>query len=49
MVVTASLMQVYYSHPSQLFYLFIAIIIMGIVFLWLELLQVLRSVHRYTK
>jgi hypothetical protein len=41
-------MQVYYPQPSHLVSIFIAIIILGMVFLWLELLQALRNVHRYT-
>ncbi|KAF9103697.1 hypothetical protein BGX27_010470, partial [Mortierella sp. AM989] len=50
LVTIAALMQVYYrDHSSQLVGLFIAIIVMAAMFLWLELLQAIRSVHRYTK
>ena len=49
MVVTASLMQVYSENPSQLYGLFLAIIVIASVFLWLELRQILTSVKRYTE
>ncbi|KAF8930258.1 hypothetical protein BGZ58_008362 [Dissophora ornata] len=49
LVIIASIMQVYYSQPSQLLGLFVAIIVMAVVFIWLELLQAVRSVNRYTK
>ncbi|KAK3809498.1 MAG: hypothetical protein J3Q66DRAFT_71283 [Benniella sp.] len=48
MVVTASIMQVYSEHPSQLYVLFLTIIVMASVFLWLELRQILTSVKRYS-
>ncbi|KAF9344404.1 hypothetical protein BGX26_004418, partial [Mortierella sp. AD094] len=47
LVITAALMQVHDpDHVSQLIGLFIAIIVMALAFLWLELLQAVRSVHR---
>ncbi|KAF9401702.1 hypothetical protein BGX21_000897 [Mortierella sp. AD011] len=50
LVIIAALMQVHDAdHASQLVGLFIAIIVMALVFLWLELLQAIRSVYRYTK
>ncbi|KAF9083060.1 hypothetical protein BGX23_011818 [Mortierella sp. AD031] len=48
LVVIAALMQVYYSQQSQMVGLFIAIIVMGAVFLWLELLQAVHSFTRYS-
>ncbi|KAK3809504.1 MAG: hypothetical protein J3Q66DRAFT_354065 [Benniella sp.] len=47
MVVTAAFMQVYWDHPSRLSGLFWAIIVMAIVFLWLELRQAVGSFKRY--
>jgi len=49
MVVTASIMQVYSERPSQLYGLFLTIIVMASVFLWLELRQFLTSVKRYAE
>ncbi|KAG0329626.1 hypothetical protein BGZ99_001233 [Dissophora globulifera] len=49
MVVIAAIMQVYHSKPSDLIGLFIAIIVLSVMFLWLELLQAVRSVSRYTR
>ncbi|KAF8929255.1 hypothetical protein BGZ58_009079 [Dissophora ornata] len=48
-VTIAAIMQVYYPQPSQLFGLFVAIIAMAAIFIWLELLQAVRSFRRYTK
>ncbi|KAF8928013.1 hypothetical protein BGZ58_009945 [Dissophora ornata] len=49
LVIIASIMQVYYPQPSQLFGLFVVIIITAAIFIWLELLQAIRSFGRYTK
>ena len=49
LVIIASIMQVYYSQPSQLLGIFVAIIVMAVIFIWLELLQAVRSLSRYTK
>ncbi|KAF9351278.1 hypothetical protein BGX26_010668 [Mortierella sp. AD094] len=50
LVVIAALMQVYAKdYPNQLVGVFIAIIVMAVVFLWLEILQAVRSMHRYTQ
>lgn len=42
------MMQVYYSNPSHLVELFIAIIVVASIFLWLELLQAVHSWSRYS-
>ncbi|KAG0309161.1 hypothetical protein BGZ98_004907 [Dissophora globulifera] len=47
LVAIASILQVYYPEPSKLVGLFIAIIVMSAGFVWLELLQAIRSVARY--
>lgn len=49
LVIIAAIMQVYYSKPSKLAGLFIAIIVMSVIFIWLELLQAIRGVARYRK
>ncbi|KAK3809496.1 MAG: hypothetical protein J3Q66DRAFT_354035 [Benniella sp.] len=46
-VVTASIMQVYSERPSQLYGLFLTIIVMASIFLWLELRQMLVSIKQY--
>ncbi|KAI8599249.1 hypothetical protein EDD21DRAFT_165045 [Dissophora ornata] len=48
LVIIASIMQVYYPQPSRLLGLFVAIIVMAAIFIWLELLQAVRSFGRYT-
>ncbi|KAF9193485.1 hypothetical protein BGZ50_007415 [Haplosporangium sp. Z 11] len=48
LVTIAALMQVYYEERSQMVGLFIAIIVIGAVFLWLELLQAIRNWSRYS-
>ncbi|KAF8940294.1 hypothetical protein BGZ58_007066 [Dissophora ornata] len=49
LVIIASIMQVYYPEPSKLVGIFIAIIVMAIVFLWLELQQAIHSWSQYKK
>ncbi|KAF9438698.1 hypothetical protein BGZ76_005643 [Entomortierella beljakovae] len=50
LVTIAALLQVYHKeHVSELVGLFIAIIVLAAVFVWLELLQAIRNLHRYTK
>ncbi|KAF9096760.1 hypothetical protein BGX27_001091 [Mortierella sp. AM989] len=49
LVAITALLQVYRNEPSKLAGLFITIIVIAVIFLWLELLQFLQSVSRYTK
>ncbi|KAF9965676.1 hypothetical protein BGZ70_004344 [Mortierella alpina] len=49
LVTVAALMQVYYKGPDKIHMagVFIAIIVFGVVFLWLELLQATKNWNRY--
>ncbi|KAF9085662.1 hypothetical protein BGX27_003408 [Mortierella sp. AM989] len=49
LVVIAALLQVYHNEPSKLAGLFITIIVMAVIFLWLELLQFLCGKNRYIR
>jgi hypothetical protein len=42
-------MQIHYPEPSKLYGLFVAIIAVGVGFLWLELQQILQNAQRYAR
>ncbi|KAG0269067.1 hypothetical protein BGZ95_002202 [Linnemannia exigua] len=49
LIITAVLTQVYSPEPSKLYGVFVTIIVIGVVFVFLEILQAMTDVKRYIK
>ncbi|KAK3831085.1 MAG: hypothetical protein J3R72DRAFT_248371 [Linnemannia gamsii] len=47
LVVAATLAQVYHPEPSKLYGIFVTIIVIGVAFVYLEILQAIRDVRRH--